>query len=59
MKYKIYSSNNYFFLQNIDTFEKFQSPKKNVEIDPNNKGKETYKILNLKDWDSTISMNFF
>ena len=45
MKYKIYSSNNYFFLQNIDTFEKFQSPKKNVEIDPNNKGKETYKIV--------------
>lgn len=57
VKYKIYVKNNYFYLEKITPKEIFSALSKNVEVNPNNTGKLSYRIYNLRDWDSTTSIS--
>ena len=56
-KYKIYIKDNYLFIEDVTKKEFFRGHKKDVFIDKNNLNKPIYRIFNVKDWNSTISLS--
>jgi hypothetical protein len=59
MAYKIYTVNNYFFLEDLIQDSKYPGFKKQVRIRPNNKGRNVYTIHNLEEWNekTVIDLN--
>lgn len=54
-KYNVYTKGNYFVV--VQDGEYFYGFRKEVLVDKNNTDKATYKFINVKDFDSSISIN--
>lgn len=57
MKYKIYLKGNYVIIEKTNPKELFNGLKKDVFIDRNNKNKDVFRIYNVKNFNSEISIN--